>query len=100
LDFDDDILFVEYEYFSCGFDIDESFDEDFYGEYESFSFDLIHIDFLFESYKSEFIKSDNLIVANFDLTQTLTPFEIRRLVDFDPLFYLDCSFMMMIISLG
>ena len=37
LDFDDDILLVEYESFSCGFDINESFDEGLCAEYESFS---------------------------------------------------------------
>ena len=38
LDFDDSILSVEYESFSCGFDITASFDEGFCVEYESFSF--------------------------------------------------------------
>jgi len=38
LDFDDDILFVEFESFSCGFDIDEGFDEGFCVEYESYFF--------------------------------------------------------------
>jgi len=38
LDFDDDILSIEYESFSCGFDITTSLDEGFCVEYESFSF--------------------------------------------------------------
>jgi len=38
LDFDDDILYVEYESFSCGFDITESLNLCFHVEYESFSF--------------------------------------------------------------
>ena len=38
LDFDDSILSVEYESFSCGFDITASLDESFCVEYESFSF--------------------------------------------------------------
>ena len=36
LDFDDDILYVEYESFSCGFDLDESSDEGFCAEYNFF----------------------------------------------------------------
>ena len=66
-------------------DIDESFDEDFCVEYESFSFDPIQTDFPFESCMSEFVKADNLIMANFDFEQTLTPFEIRGLMDFRPI---------------
>ena len=85
MDFDDDILFVDYESFSCGFDIDESFDEGFCAEYEYFSFDPTQTNFLFQSCKSEFIESDNLIIMNFDFELTLMPFEIRRLVDFRPI---------------
>ena len=39
LEFNIDILSVEYEYFSCGFDITTSLDKSFSIEYESFSFD-------------------------------------------------------------
>jgi len=38
LKFDDDILSIEYQSFSCGFDINESLDEGFYVEYKSFFF--------------------------------------------------------------
>lgn len=38
LEFNDDILSVEYESFSCGFNFDDNFDEDFCVEYELFSF--------------------------------------------------------------
>ena len=82
MDFDDDILLVEHESFSCVFDIDESFDEDFYAKYESFPFDPIQIDFLFESCKSKLVASDNLVITNFDFEWTLTPFETKRRVDF------------------
>jgi len=45
LEFNDDILSVEYESFSCGLDVNESFDGSFCIEYESFSFDpLIPLD--------------------------------------------------------
>ena len=62
LEFNDDILSVEYKSFACGFDDNESFDEGFYAKYESFSLDPIQSDFLFESCQSEFLKSDNLVV--------------------------------------
>ena len=39
LDFDDDIVLVEYESFACGFDIYESFNEGLCVEYEYFSVD-------------------------------------------------------------
>jgi len=41
LDFNDDILYAEYESFSCGFDVAEGLDVGFNIEYESFSFDPI-----------------------------------------------------------
>ena len=48
MDFDDDILSVEYESFSCGFDVTEGLDVDFHVEFESFSFDPITPDLLFK----------------------------------------------------
>jgi len=39
LDFDDDILYAEYESFSYGFDVTEGLDVGFHVEYESLSFD-------------------------------------------------------------
>jgi len=64
LDFDDDVLFVEYESFSCEFDINECFDEGFYAAYESFSFDPIIPDILFESYKSKFVEPEVIVTEN------------------------------------
>ena len=75
---------MEYEYLSCGLEVKESFDEGFCVEYESFSFDPIISDLLFEYYKSEFVECENIATKNFDLTQTLMPFDIKRLVDFGP----------------
>jgi len=72
LEFDDDILSIEYEYFSCGFEINESFDEVVCALYESFSFDPTILDLSFASRKSEFVGSENIATKNFDLDQTLT----------------------------
>ena len=69
-------------------------DLDLCTEYDSFSFDLVQTDIHFESCKSEAVEYDNLVIANFNFEQTLTPFEIRRLVIQDPWFCLDRSFMM------
>ena len=54
LEFDDDILSVEYESFACGLNENESLNVGFRIEYESFSFDLIITDYLFEHAKSTF----------------------------------------------
>jgi len=48
LDFDNDILYAEYESFSCGFDVNEGLDVGFHVEYESFSFDPVIPDLLFK----------------------------------------------------
>jgi len=48
LDFDDDILYAEHESFSYGFDVSEGLDVSFYIEYESFSFDPIITNLLFQ----------------------------------------------------
>jgi len=81
LEYNDDILYVEYELFSCGFDINESFD----AEYESFSFDPIQTNFIFKSHKSAFVEFGNIVTENFDLDQTLAHFDIKRLVEFGPI---------------
>jgi len=47
LDFDDDILDAEYESFSYGFNVTEGLDVGFHVEYESFSFDPVIPDLLF-----------------------------------------------------
>jgi len=68
------------------------FHVDFYDEYEFLMrVSLLNMNFFllnpskltsFKSCKSEFVKPDNLVIVNFDFEQTLTPFEIRRLMDF------------------
>ena len=45
MDFNDDILSIEYKSFSCGFDANVGLDVDLCAEYESFSFDPIQLDF-------------------------------------------------------
>ena len=52
LDIDDDILSIEYESFSCGFDVTLGLYLDLCAEYESFLFNPIHTDLPFESCKS------------------------------------------------
>ena len=84
MEFSDDILSVEYEYFSCGFDVNVSLDVDLYAEYESFSFDSVQADFLFEYCKSNIVKSNNVVIKNSDLSQTLVMFNVTRLVNFLP----------------
>jgi len=48
LDFDDDILYTEYEYFSCGLDVTKGLDVGFPIEFESFSFDPVIPGLLFK----------------------------------------------------
>jgi len=48
LDFDDDILYAEYESFSSGFDITKGLDVGFHVDYESFSFDSVTPNLLFK----------------------------------------------------
>ena len=81
----DDILSVEYEYFSFGFDIIESFDKGFYVEYESFSFDRIITNVPFESRKSDFVKTENFISMTIDLDQTFEHAKFKGLVGFGPI---------------
>ena len=50
-------------------------------EYESFSFDLIHHDFLFESHKSKFVESEAIVTEHFYLNQIPTYIELKGLVD-------------------
>jgi len=84
LEFNDDNLSIEYESFSCEFDGNESFDEGFYAEYESFSFYPILAGLLFESHKSKFVESEAIVTEHFALDQTLVHIEFNRLVDFAP----------------
>jgi len=67
LDIDDDILSVEYDNFSCGFDVSVSLDVDLGAKYESFSFDPIQADLIFQYCKSEIIESNNAVTKNLDL---------------------------------
>jgi len=46
LEFNDDILSIEYEYFSYGFNVNVALDVNLCAEYESFSFDPIPTNFL------------------------------------------------------
>jgi len=85
LDFDDDILFMEYKSFSYGFNINRSLHLGFSVEYESFSFGPIITDLLFESYKSEFVEFEGIITKNFDLGQTFVHSTVKRLVDLGPI---------------
>ena len=71
LEFDDDVLFIEYESFLCGFDINVCLDVDLCAEYASFSFHPIQIDLLFKSCKSELVESESIATETSDLDQTL-----------------------------
>ena len=84
LEYDENILCVEYESFACGFDINESFDKGFCIECESFSFDPIITPLSFESHKSKFVKSENIATKNFASSQTLIHSDSKRLLDFGP----------------
>ena len=48
MDFDDAILYAEYESFSCGSDVTKGLDVGFHVEYESFSFGSVIPDLLFK----------------------------------------------------
>jgi len=84
LDFDDNILSVEYESFLCGFDVNVSLNVDLCVEYASFSFDSIQIDFLFESSNSELVEYESIAAETFDLDQTLEQIELKGLVNLAP----------------
>jgi len=84
LDFDDDILIMEYKSFSYGFDVNVSLDVDLCVEYESFSFDPIQTALLFENCKFAFVEFETIVTENFDLDHTLVLFNITRLVDSEP----------------
>jgi len=84
LEYNDDILYVEYESFSYEFDVNKSLDVGLYVEYEFVSFDPKITDLLFESRMFEFIESENIVTKNFDLDQTLAHFDRKGLVDLGP----------------
>jgi len=67
LDFSNDILSIEYEYFSCGFDVNVGLDVDLCAECESFSFDPIRIDLLFGHCESEFVEFESIANKKFAL---------------------------------
>ena len=81
LEFDDDHLYVKYEYFSYRFDVNEGLDVDICIEYEFFSFDPIITNHLFEPSKSEFLESKTFMPMTADLDQTLKHAKIKRFVD-------------------
>jgi len=93
LDFDDDILSIENESFSCRFDVNVSLDVDLCTKYESFSVGHVQADVLFEYCKFEIVEPNNVVTKNFDLNQTLGFFNITRLVNFAPTILPRCSFM-------
>jgi len=53
--------------FSYEFETDGSSDDGVCADYESFSFDPIQTDFLFEYYKSEFVKYEIISTKHFAL---------------------------------
>ena len=81
LDLDNDILSIEYESFSYGFDVSMVLDVDLCAEYESFSLEPIQPDFLFESHKSKFIESEAIVTEHFDLDQNPAHITLKGLVD-------------------
>jgi len=67
LKFEDDILSIEYESFSCGFDVNVGLDVDLCVKYKSFSFEPIQTDFFFGKCKSEFVESESIANKKFAL---------------------------------
>ena len=84
LEFNDDILSIEYESFSCVLDVNVGLDVDLCAEYEFFSFDPIQTDLLFESCKSKLVEFETIVTEIFDLDWTLVHFDAKRLVDSEP----------------
>ena len=84
MEFSDNILSIEYESFSCGVNVNVGSDVDLCAEYESFSFDPIRIDLLFENCKSKFVEPGSISTKNFALNQIHAHFGTQRLVDFAP----------------
>ena len=64
---DDNILHVENESFSCEFETHGSSNDGFCPDYESFSFDSIQTDFLFESRRSESTEFEMITTDDFTL---------------------------------
>jgi len=69
-EFANDILSIEYEFFSYRFDVNVGLDVDLSAEHESFSFDLVPTGFLFKSCMSEFVESDTLMPMTFILADS------------------------------
>jgi len=61
LEFDDEIISIEYKSFSCAFDINEGVDEGLCVEYESFSFHPVITNSILEKYKSKFVESETFM---------------------------------------
>jgi len=66
------------------FAMNVSLDVDLCAEYESFSFDHIQADLLFESHKSQFIEPEAIVTEHFDLDQTHIHIDLKGLVDLGP----------------
>jgi len=81
LEFNNDILSIEYGSFSCEFDVNVCWDVNLCAEYESFYFNPIHPSFLCESHKAKFVESEAIVPECFDLDQTPTHIELKELVD-------------------
>ena len=77
---------MEYESFSGEFETHGSSDDGLCADYESFSFDPIQNDFLFEYYESEFVESEIIATKNFALDHTHTHIGLNKLVNLAPYF--------------
>ena len=84
MEFSDDILSIEYEYFSFGFDVNVGLDVDLCAEYESFSLDPIQSDHFFENCKSKVVESKGFATKNFALNQIYAHCGAQRVVNFVP----------------
>ena len=91
LDFNDDILSIEYESISYGFNVTMGLDVARCVEFETFSFDPILTDLLFKSDKSKFVEFETFVPMIADLDQTPRMLNLQNLWALHPLFCLDCS---------
>ena len=79
MEFNDDILSIEYKSFSCRFDANVGLDVDLCAEYESFSFSPMHPDFLFESHKYKFVESEAIVIKHLILARLLRILKLKDL---------------------
>jgi len=83
--FDDDILAMEYECFTCGLGKKESLDVGFCVEYELFYFDPIIFEIFLERAMSTFIESETFAPMTTNVDQTFKHTERKGLVDLGPI---------------